>query len=77
MNTSEEKPKDKISETKKPPRGKNVDWGKVVFGILAVGVGILSTTPVVTNPFYKDLWWFLVLVGSIAIVWGFASGGQR
>lgn len=48
-----------------------------MFGILALGVGILSTTPVITNPSYRESWWFLVLLGIVAILWGFVSGKRR
>jgi len=77
MNTDEEKSNDKISKDKEPARSSSTNWGMVVFGILAVGVGILSTTPVITNPFYRGLWWFLILLGIVAILWGFVSGKCR
>jgi len=49
----------------------------LVFGILALALGVFCVLPAssqIMNPTYRDIWWFLVALGGIAILWGLVAG---
>jgi hypothetical protein len=65
-----------VMKEKSTTTGK-VDWGMVIGGIFFIGLGILSTTSIVTNPSWKELWWLPATLGIFAIFWGFARSKRH
>jgi len=78
MTSNEENPDENHSKKDKPANNVKVDWTMVLFGIGATGLGIAIVTNLITvNIFYQNIRWLLIVIGIIAILWGFASGKKR